>query len=378
MKTAAVAGSDAALLHQRWDAVLVLLALGEGGILCLFPHPITIGLGLWWSANTISHLFIHRPFFRGRASNAAFSIYLSLILGVPQSIWRERHLAHHAERPPRLRATPLLAAEIAALGGLWSAIAFADCSFFLLGYLPGIAFGLALCQLQGYYEHARGTISHYGRLYNLLFFNDGYHVEHHARPGAHWLELPHRRLVGAPASRWPAVLRWLEGPPLEALERAAMRSRVVRRWLVRCHAGAFRKLLAGRRIERAAIVGGGLFPRSVLALRGVLPEARLAIIDGSAENLERARRQLEGAPGLEFIHAWYDPELHRGFDLVVFPLSFRGERLTLYERPPAPLVAVHDWLWRRRGASAAISKLLLKRLNVVQACCSPSAPSSSS
>ena len=48
-----------------------------------------------WNANTIAHNFIHRPFFRARALNTAFSCYLSLLLGFPQSLWRARHLAHH-------------------------------------------------------------------------------------------------------------------------------------------------------------------------------------------------------------------------------------------------------------------------------------------
>ena len=55
--------------------------------------------------------------------------------------------------------------------------------FFLTTYLPGYAGGLALCALHGHYEHAGGTTSHYGTLYNVLLFNDGFHVEHHAHPG---------------------------------------------------------------------------------------------------------------------------------------------------------------------------------------------------
>ena len=32
------------------------------------------------------------------ALNTAFSCYLSLLLGFPQSLWRARHLAHHGAR----------------------------------------------------------------------------------------------------------------------------------------------------------------------------------------------------------------------------------------------------------------------------------------
>jgi hypothetical protein len=58
-------------------------------------------------------------------------------------------------------------------------------------------------------------------------------------------------------------------------------------------------------------------------------------------------------------------------DLLVLPLAFRGDRRRCYDHPPAPLVAVHDWIWRRsqRGPafSARVSLLLLKRLNLVAA-----------
>ncbi|RDJ93851.1 hypothetical protein B4Q13_19050 [Lacticaseibacillus rhamnosus] len=47
------------------------------------------------NANTISHQFIHRPFFQHRAANRLFAAYLSVLLGFPHSLWRDRHLSHH-------------------------------------------------------------------------------------------------------------------------------------------------------------------------------------------------------------------------------------------------------------------------------------------
>lgn len=47
-------------------------------------------------------------------------------------------------------------------------------AFFVWTYVPGYLAGLLLCAVHGHYEHAAGTTSHYGRLYNLLCFNDGY------------------------------------------------------------------------------------------------------------------------------------------------------------------------------------------------------------
>lgn len=45
------------------------------------------------------------------------------------------------------------------------------------------------------YLHHRGdttrdSFSNYGKIYNLLTFNAGYHQEHHHRPGVHWTRLP--------------------------------------------------------------------------------------------------------------------------------------------------------------------------------------------
>ena len=39
-------------------------------------------------------------------------------------------------------------------------------------------------------DHTRDSCSCYGKIYNFLTFNSGYHQEHHYRPGAHWTQLP--------------------------------------------------------------------------------------------------------------------------------------------------------------------------------------------
>jgi hypothetical protein len=56
----------------------------------------------------------------------------------------------------------------------------------------------------------------------------------------------------------------------------------------------------------------------------------------------------------------------RDFEVIVFPLSFQGDRMAVYRNPPAPAVIVHDWLWRRRGTSRIVSIFLVKRLNLVR------------
>jgi len=76
-----------------------------------------------------------------------------------------------------------------------------DWRWVLVCYLPALYTAFVIVNVQNYYEHHRAapsrryanSVSHYGRLYNLLTFNDGYHQEHHLRPQAHWSELPRLR-----------------------------------------------------------------------------------------------------------------------------------------------------------------------------------------
>jgi hypothetical protein len=349
------------------DVILIVLAAVHGLLLVTWPAAALITVGVWWTSNTIAHNFIHRPFFRRRSANQAFALYLTVLLGIPQALWRERHLAHHAGREPRLRWSLDLAIQVTAVLVLWSVLAARIPAFFIGTYLPAYAAGLILCALHGYYEHEQGTTSHYGRLYNLLFFNDGYHAEHHARPGVHWSDLPAYRDATARRSRWPAPLRWIETLGLEGLERVVLGSLLLQRFVLETHARAFAPLLTaiGPDIQSVGIVGGGLFPRTALVIRRLCPGARVTIIDASLPNLDRARTRLD-AQDVDFVHARYVPGRMDGFDLLVIPLSYFGDRAEVYERPPASAVIVHDWIWRKRGVSRVVALLLLKRVNLVR------------
>ncbi len=350
--------------YSWWDSVFVLLAILHAWLLLNFPSVLLIGIGMWWNANTISHNFIHLPFFTSRGGNRIFSICLSLLLGLPQTLWKQRHLAHHAEVQCRPLFTHQLAIETCIIAALWLSLCALSPRFFLMTYLPGFALGLMLCSLQGAFEHLRGTTSHYSRWYNYLFFNDGFHVEHHAKPGEHWTHLPRLKQSKARSSRWPAVLRWLELGHLNYLEGLALRFSWLRWFVLRSHEKAFGKLLPAN-LQRILIVGGGYFPRTALILQKLAPDAHLTIIDASAENIRLAQSWLNG--NVTYRHSFFESngsaeELH---DLMVFPLAFDGDRQTIYSRPPARHVLVHDWLWHRHGRGVRISSFLLKRLNLV-------------
>jgi fatty acid desaturase len=350
------------------DGVFVALAIAQACVLAIVPSVPFIAVGLWWNANTVSHNFIHRPFFRSRGANAAFSAFLSVVLGVPQRLWRARHLAHHAELAggvARVRWTPAMFAETGLVIALWTTIVTAAPQFFLTVYVPGWAIGLGLCFLQGHFEHAQGTVSHYGRLYNLLFFNDGYHAEHHARPGACWTDLPSSTPAGGSSSRWPAVLRWLDWFSLDSLERLVLHSPILQHFVVSAHESAFARLLASLpEIRRVAIVGGGLFPRTAIVLGRLLPRASLVVIDANPGHLALARTMIGERAEYRLEH--WDARQTETADLVVIPLAFQGDRRRLYERPPAAATIVHDWLWRPAGTSTRVSWLLCKRLNLVR------------
>jgi hypothetical protein len=355
--------------HSSLDSILVGLSLAHGTALVAWASVPLVAIGMWWNANTVAHNFIHLPFFRPRTLNRVYSWYLSLIMGIPQSLWRRRHLAHHAGRPlpsfRRLTADERIEATLVA--GLWITLVLISPSGFVFVYLPGWFLGLGLCQLQGHYEHARGTTSHYGRIYNTLFFNDGYHTEHHGRPSEHWSRLRSWRDRGATTSRWPPVLRWLDAvglDGLDGLERLVLASSRLQRFVVERHERAFRRLFAEiGDVRSVTIVGGGLFPRTAIVLSRLTPGATLTIVDANAAHLEMARSFLGDSIALK--RERFDAGRPVTTDVVVVPLAYIGDRRAFYDQPPARVVLVHDWIWSRRSRGVVVSWLLLKRLNLV-------------
>lgn len=214
-----------------------------------------LGLGLFFmlmictNYQCIAHNFIHNPFFRAEPLNWLFSILNSLALGMPQTLYRAHHLNHHqfnndyrsetgdtgdlsslyrhskqARVPENIWRYSLLGplrtdfgqlyvmtkqkklarlvwCESAVLLAFYAGLMWLDWRFFLFYFVPVCYLGQALALAQNYLEHHGATpgnrktdsVSCYGRLYNLLWFNNGFHQEHHYRPFVHWLLAPRLR-----------------------------------------------------------------------------------------------------------------------------------------------------------------------------------------
>ena len=147
MATRLVAVPAVRVRHAGWDALFVMFSFVHAAALVLMPSMAVVGIGMWWNANTISHNFIHRPFFRSRWANRAFSLHLTLLLGVPQTFWRERHLVHHGGRSRRVRFTPAMAIEVGSLAALWTTLALFAPRWLMTVYVPGYALGMILSSL---------------------------------------------------------------------------------------------------------------------------------------------------------------------------------------------------------------------------------------
>lgn len=173
----------------------------------------------------IAHNFIHNPFFRSPSLNFLFSVFNTLSLGVPQSLYRVHHLLHHrynnCPATPRSRGEgydpssiydyssapgkpePIVSyalygllrinvrvayaklsksftarrwAEVATLFGFWIALAAWDPKTFLYYYLPVWYLGQVSAYAENYLEHygadpynkLKDSVSCYAKLYNHL------------------------------------------------------------------------------------------------------------------------------------------------------------------------------------------------------------------
>jgi len=172
----------------------------------------------------------------GRTKDSA-STYRFGRWGQHESMWRYSLLSplrQIADRPSyngrRVKMGGRIKAEVACIMVFWVGIGFLDFRVPLLWVII-LYIAQVLTSAQNYFEHygpagkpGKGdSVSCYGRLYNFLWLNNGYHQEHHFRPGIHWTRLPElrcemwpeeqRRVVaGAHFFNWPSKTRCVAAP----------------------------------------------------------------------------------------------------------------------------------------------------------------------
>ena len=314
-------------------------------------------------ANTSAHNFIHRPFLRAWLRIVRIAAKLTLVIGVLQidlarSSSRASRAALDAARDHPVRRNARL--------GLRMMILFTTAPI-PRQYAPGLGWVPSSAPFRTLRTCARRHEPLRSPLQPALLQR---RLSRRA-PRLPGPALAHAVVTGRTrASRWPALLRWL-GPRLDAPKRLVPTHRSCSAVWSPSIARAARACSRRGPVSHVAIVGGGLFPRTALILRDLLPSARIVIVDASADNLRCAGAwvskdvELERRTSLECRRY---PDAHDladcSYDLLVVPLAFRGNREAIYQHPCTTTI-VHDWLWRPRGRTAVVSTLLLKRVNVV-------------
>jgi fatty acid desaturase len=251
------------------DVWLAATWAGRGWLELAGLWPLGVLL-FWYNAVVVTHNFIHTPWFTSQAANRIYATMDSINLGVPFTLCRYHHLNHHRygnDRPGadgrtrdhsstyrfgnggahegalsyglrglfrsgtaeawrearRAGQGGRLLSELAVSGLGLAVYAALSWGFVVCFFVPVFCAGSFLGILNNYYQHAgaepgtrtANSVSHYGRLYNRLCFNEGYHQEHHVRPGLHWTRRPELRdalpYVGRAISPVPPPRGFLAG-----------------------------------------------------------------------------------------------------------------------------------------------------------------------
>ena len=214
-------------------------------LIASLPLLTLYAISISWNINGVSHNFLHNPYFNSHALNRAFSLVESLAIGFSQAFYTWVHNRHHSgnsDRPGEngdtidwlsiyrhgengqaenvwnytlksffrddvkalykglYKQSPANARfgiiELGCLALMVIIMAFINLKFLLVMILFNYI-GNCLSSLNGYFEHFGGNpdkpiawgVSSYSRIYNLIWFNNGYHAEHHFRPRMHWTRM---------------------------------------------------------------------------------------------------------------------------------------------------------------------------------------------
>jgi fatty acid desaturase len=211
----------------------------------LVPLGLIYSVSISWNINGISHNFLHNPYFCSPLLNRMFSWMESVTVGFSQQFYECVHQQHHKGNSdhqdekgetidwlsiyrhghdgeaesmwtyvfcsyfrddPKVIFNELKRRNPAdAYFGIFEIVSWLSLCVlgfylnwhFMLFYIPFYYFGHCLSYLNGYYLHYGGNpdvpmawgVSSYHKLYNWLWFNNGYHAEHHFRPKLHWTKM---------------------------------------------------------------------------------------------------------------------------------------------------------------------------------------------
>lgn len=227
---------------------------------------IIYAVSISWNINGISHNFIHNAYFKSGFLNRLFSLMESVTMVFSQTFYDAVHRRHHIGNSDRqdekgdtidwlsiyrygldgqaenvwaytfkgyFRDDPgLIFKEIKrkspflAWFGVFEIVFSISLVFvgfvlnwkFMLFMLPFYYLGHCLSSLNGFYEHWNGNpdkpiawgVSSYSKLYNIMWFNNGYHAEHHYRPKQHWTQMKdlHQQIAEKQKEAGVHVIRW--------------------------------------------------------------------------------------------------------------------------------------------------------------------------
>ncbi|HEY1581952.1 MAG TPA: fatty acid desaturase [Chthoniobacterales bacterium] len=196
--------------------------------------------------NGVAHNFIHNPFFRAPLFNRLFGVVESVACCFSQTYYDVVHTQHHKGNSDRqdengetidwlsiyrhghddepenpwsyvflsfFRDNPAAIkrelrkrgpsevrwgnAELIAVVVTLLTMLFFNWRYVVCYFLPFFYLGHCFSYLNGYFRHYGADpekpiawgVSSYGKIYNWLFFYNGYHAEHHFRPKVHWTKI---------------------------------------------------------------------------------------------------------------------------------------------------------------------------------------------